>query len=319
MGLAELQLSFLRELEVRRGLSRQTCRGYASDLAHFGSFLEEQGCSLEEVSPRVARAYLARLHALGYAPSTVARRLASLRSFFDYLLRNGLVARNPFALLGSPRRARPLPRFLSLEEVERLLALVRPQAPCGRRDRALLELLYGAGLRLGEVVALALRDVDLETRSVLVRGKGGKERLVPFGKSAAAALADYLARGRPELVRGRREEGDAPLFVNARGGPLSVRGAYNIVVKYLRQLDGTRLLSPHVLRHTFATHLLEGGADLRAVQELLGHRRLSTTQVYTHLSRAQVRAVYEGAHPRARSGEEEGCGGNCSGERRSSG
>jgi integrase/recombinase XerD len=241
--------------------------------------------------------YVAELRAAGLAPSTIARRIAALRSFFRHLVLVGGVQENPAAALELPRRQRRLPRTLSPGEAERLLEAAAGTTPRALRDRALAELLYGAGLRVSEAVGLERGGVDLERRLVRALGKGDRERVVPIGRAAADALRRYLAHGRPHLERRQRPE----LFLNAQGGPLTRAGAFLI----LRRLAGKAGLEPervhpHLLRHSFATHLLEGGADLRSVQELLGHADLSTTELYTHVSDRRRREAYFAAHPHAR-------------------
>jgi len=246
------------------------------------------------VTPAVARAYVASLdRRLGRA--AVARTLSALRTFFRFLYREGCVARNPFALVASPRRPRRLPKVLTPEETAALLGAPDPATPAGMRDRAVLELLYATGMRVGELVSLRVGDLVLGDE-LRILGKGRRERIVLMGAAAQAALRRYLALGRPRLLRGRDP---GALWLNARGGPLTDRGVRVLVDRHIRAVAYGRRISPHVLRHTFATHLLDGGADLRAVQELLGHVNLSTTQIYTHVSRDWLKREYDRAHPRA--------------------
>jgi integrase/recombinase XerD len=272
----------------------RTIDAYRRDLAAAARWL---GRPLASAATEELERYLAELRAAGLASATVARRAAALRSFFRYLALIGARQDNPAAELELPRRTRRLPRTLSVGEVARLIDAAAGTTPRALRDRALVELLYGAGLRVSEAVGLERSAVDLEERLVRCLGKGGKERLVPVGREAAEALRRYLARGRPYLDRRHRPE----LFLNAQGGPLTRAGAFLI----LRRLAGRAGLEPervhpHLLRHSFATHLLEGGADLRSVQEMLGHADLSTTEVYTHVSDRRRREVYFDAHPHAR-------------------
>jgi integrase/recombinase XerD len=283
---------FLALLAASR--SPRTVVAYRRDLGSIGDWLGRPVASakLDELER-----YVAELRAAGLAPSTIARRIAALRSFFRHLMLVGGVKENPAAALQLPRRHRRLPRTLSPGEAERLLEAAAGTAPRALRDRALAELLYGAGLRVSEAVGLERGGVDLERRLVRALGKGDRERVVPVGRAAADALRRYLAHGRPHLERRHRPE----LFLNAQGGPLTRAGAFLI----LRRLAGKAGLEPervhpHLLRHSFATHLLEGGADLRSVQELLGHADLSTTELYTHVSDRRRREAYFAAHPHAR-------------------
>jgi len=284
---------FLALLAARR--SRRTVEAYRSDLADAAQVLGEQ---LQAASTEDLERYLAELRSRGLASTTVARRLAALRSFYRHLVLIGLRPDNPAAELRAPRRQRHLPHPLSPVEVERLIEAANGVAPRDLRDRALVELLYGAGLRVSEAVGLERPGIDLESRIVRCLGKGDKERIVPIGRQAAAALTRYLARGRPFLERRPRPE----LFLNARGGVLTRAGAF-LILRRLGEVAGLEpgRIHPHLLRHSFATHLLEGGADLRSVQEMLGHADLSTTELYTHVSDQRRRETYFRAHPHAKS------------------
>jgi integrase/recombinase XerD len=275
-------------------LAPRTVEAYRRDLAHLTDWL---GRSPAEASTDDLAAYVAQLRADGLAATTIARRLAAVRSFFRHQVLLGARADNPAATVELPKRRRALPRTLSPAEVERLLDAAAGTTPPAMRNRALTELLYGAGLRVSEAVALDRQSVDLEQRLVRAFGKGSKERVVPIGREAADALRRYLSRGRPYLDKRHRQE----LFLNAHGGALTRAGAFWI----LRRLAGKAGLEPerihpHLLRHSFATHLLEGGADLRAVQEMLGHADLATTELYTHVSDRRRRELYFQAHPHAR-------------------
>jgi integrase/recombinase XerD len=284
--------AFLALLAVRR--APRTVEAYRRDLAVLGRFL---GTPVAAAGSSELERYAAALRAEGLSPATIARRFASTRAFFSHLQLVGARADNPAAAVPLPRRVRRLPRTLSPGEVARLIDAAAGVSPRALRDRALVELLYGAGLRVSEAVGLERHAVDLDERSVRVLGKGGRERVVPVGREAVSALTRYLARGRPFLDRRHRPE----LFLNARGGPLSRSGAF-VVLRRLAAaggLDPARV-HPHLLRHSFATHLLEGGADLRSVQEMLGHADLGTTELYTHVSDARRRALYFEAHPHAR-------------------
>jgi integrase/recombinase XerD len=231
------------------------------------------------------------------APATLARKLACMRSFYRYLRREGTLAHDPTAELRGPRKRARLPRALSRDEVARLLREPRGTEPAALRDRALLELMYASGLRVSEAAGLELADIDLEERVLRARGKGSKERLVPIGRQAVAALRAYCSRGRPILLDA--EAGASVLFLNHRGSPLTRQGLYKIIQGHARRAGLERKMSPHTLRHTFATHLLAGGCDLRSLQEMLGHADLATTQVYTHLSAERLKDAYFSAHPRA--------------------
>jgi integrase/recombinase XerD len=296
-----LVLDFLAYLEFERGLSRNTLEAYRGDLLQFGRFLEERGVSAIDASAVDVADFLTRL-ATGDArhrpasPATIHRKSACLRSFYRHLRREGLRESDPTSTLSAPRRGRKLPQVLTRGEVDRLLAQPRGTDPQALRDRALLELLYACGLRASEAIGLELADVDLEERVLRARGKGSKERLVPIGQAALRAVRIYLERGRPALVRQRPE---THLFVNFRGGQLTRQGLYKIVRRHATSAGLADRMSPHTLRHTFATHLLSGGCDLRSVQEMLGHADVSTTQLYTHLSSERLKDVYFKAHPRA--------------------
>jgi len=293
---------YRRYLEAERGLSPYTVRNYAGDVARFLQFLKEEGVEqVEAADHHLIRAYLAHLHREGVSPRSVVRKLSSLRSFFRYLERRGELPENPMARVSTPKQGRPLPSFLTAEETLALLGAPDLATPLGMRDRAILELLYATGMRLSEMAWLDLEDVDLGRGEIRVRGKRGKERIVLMGHPAAAALERYLSLARPRLARGRRTPA---LFLNRYGGRLSARYIERLVAGYARRAGIDKKVHPHLLRHTFATHMLDGGADLRVVQELLGHVSPTTTQVYTHLTRAQMRRRYLDAHPRS-TGERE--------------
>ena len=287
--------AFLRYLDRERNASPHTVRAYAADLAQFDDHLTAElgrpGRS-DEVDHLMIRAFLARLHRDGVKKVSAARKLASLRTFFKYLCREGILTRNPARALLSPRLEKKIPGHLEESEVASLLE-VPGDTPASLRARAILELLYGTGIRCAELVGLDVQDVDLTARTVRVLGKGSKERIVPYGKTAGLALNRYLA------VRDTARPRSAALFVNARGGRLTDRWIRKIVGERVRQVAIQRHLSPHSLRHSFATHLLERGADLRAIQELLGHASLKTTQRYTHVNARHILEIYRKTHPRA--------------------
>ena len=283
---------FLAVLAAQR--APRTVEAYRRDLTHFGHWL---GGAPSRATTTDLEGYVAQLRADGRSPSTIARRLAALRSLYRHLMLLGTRPDNPAAELASPKRIRRLPRTLSPAEAERLIEAANGTTPRALRDSAIVELLYGAGLRVGELVGLERGSVDLDERLVRALGKGSKERVVPIGRRAAEALRRYLGRGRPHLDRRHRPE----LFLNAKGGPLTRAGVFLILRKLAEKagLEPGRV-HPHLLRHSFATHLLEGGADLRSVQEMLGHADLATTELYTHVSDSRRRELYFQAHPRAR-------------------
>jgi integrase/recombinase XerD len=304
--IARQALDFLAYLELERGLSRNTLEAYRSDLLQFGEFLHRRGLDALAVGHGDLAAFLSELAdgmegRLPVAAATLQRKAACLRSFYRHLRREGLLEHDPTAELRGPPRTRRLPMVLSREEVSSLLGEPVGSEPRTLRDRALLEVMYACGLRASEVVGLELADVDLEDGLLRARGKGSKERIVPIGRQAVAALLVYVQRGRPVLVncRGERAEHASRLFLNARGGGLTRQGLYKIIQGHARGVGLQEKMSPHTLRHTFATHLLAGGCDLRSLQEMLGHADLATTQVYTHLSAERLKDAYFSAHPRA--------------------
>jgi integrase/recombinase XerD len=320
-----LLLDFLAYLEFERGLSRNTLEAYRSDLLQYGAHLARQELDPLEAGHSDLAAFLAALTA-GDAehppasPATVQRKVACLRSFHRHLRREGLLDHDPTADLRAPRRSQRLPHVLTRGEVKRLLEQPAGTSPHGLRDRALLEVMYACGLRASEAIGLEVGDLDLEAGVVRARGKGGKERLVPMGRAAVRALVAYLRHGRQRLAGSRLE---AALFLNRRGGALTRQGLYKIVQRHARTAGLEGKMSPHTLRHTFATHLLAGGCDLRSVQEMLGHADIATTQIYTHLSAERLKDVYFKTHPRAvaepvapgppPAGSEAGAGGRRSG------
>ena len=291
-----LVLDFLAYLEFERGLSRNTLDAYRSDLLQYGRFLEERERAALDAGPADVAEFLESLARGGSSPATIHRKSACLRSFYRHLRRDGLLETDPTATLSTPRRSRKLPQVLTRGEIEKLLSQPRGTEPAALRDRALLELMYACGLRASEAIGLELMDVDLQEGVLRARGKGSKERVVPIGQAALRALRIYLERGRPALVKGLVE---AHLFVNFRGGRLTRQGLYKIVRRHALTAGLADRMSPHTLRHTFATHLLAGGCDLRSVQEMLGHADVATTQLYTHLSSERLKDVYFRAHPRA--------------------
>lgn len=289
---------FLRYLASERGASPLTVKSYREDLLQLEEFLAAAGCRTPDAATSVIlRRFAAGLHAANYAPATIARKLASMRSFFAFGQREGWIRTNPAKPLRSPRRSRKLPKFLTGDEIGRLLAAPKPAAAGGLRDRAILELMYSAGLRVQELVNLDDADLDLANATVRVRGKGRRERLGIVGSHARTALGAWLA-ARPRAVAGSR--GRPPIFTNKLGGRLSVRGVARLLEKHLAAAGLAGRASPHTLRHSFATHLLDAGADIRSVQELLGHKSLVTTQIYTHVTTTRLLDAFDKAHPRAR-------------------
>ena len=297
---------FLDYIRLNRNASPHTVAAYESDLSRFVAFAGEFTGKRKALQPKhldltVIRGFLGELHRDRQSRATVARKVAAVRAFFRYLRREGFVEDDPAALVVAPKREQKVPAHLSVDEMSQLLETPDVSTPLGRRDRAILELFYASGIRLSELVALDLEDVDLAGRMVRVMGKGRKERIVPFNQKAAGALRAWL-KDRVALTRdpSRRSAAEADaLFVNARGGRLTGRSVQRLVARYVSSCSTRFGISPHALRHSFATHLLQAGADLRAIQELLGHVRLSTTQRYTHVNVAQLLDVYRKAHPRA--------------------
>ncbi len=294
-------LDFLAYLEFERGLSRNTLEAYRSDLLQFGLYLARRGVDVLDAQHADLAGFLEELSEergdrAAVAPATLQRKAACLRSFYRHLRREEALAHDPTADLRAPRKRQRLPQVLGRDEVAKLLGAPRGTAPAALRDRALLELMYACGLRASEATGLELRDLDLRAGVLRARGKGSKERLVPIGREAIAATRAYLERGRPALVG----LGDEPrVFVNRRGTGLTRQGLYKIVQRHARAVGLHERMSPHTLRHTFATHLLAGGCDLRSLQEMLGHADVATTQIYTHLSAERVKDAYFRAHPRA--------------------
>ena len=291
---------FLQFLKVERDASELTVKSYSEDLIALEEYLTEsfeRAPSVGEITTQDLRHYVAAVNEAGYAKSSVARRLASMRSFFRFAQREGLIDHNPAKPLRNPRPNRHLPHFLSTSQIKQLLVAPPGTEPLGCRDRAILETMYSAGLRVSEAVAINDGDLDLTQGLVRVRGKGRKERLAPLGSFAVKAIQHWMSSRTlsPKEASGR----DAPLFVNKFGTRLTTRSVARMLEKYLKITGLDQRTTPHSLRHSFATHLLDHGADIRSVQELLGHKSLTTTQIYTHVSAANLKAVYERAHPRA--------------------
>lgn len=292
--------AFLHHMEAVKGASVHTVKAYAEDLSQFIEFAAMHGVTdVHAVDPALLRSFLIHLQSLGLARASRARKTATLRSFFSYLAKQSLLARSPAAGLRSIKTERRLPKYLRADEMEALLASPDAGTALGLRDRALLETLYASGMRAGELVTLSIIDVDYDEGVIRVIGKGDKERVTLLGRQAVFALQRYIRKGRPELVLKAAEDSGA-LFVNRYGGRLSDRGVRKLFDRYCAAASTHLKITPHVMRHSFATHLLSNGADLRLIQELLGHASVATTQMYTHVSTERLQEVYEKAHPRAK-------------------
>lgn len=293
---------FVDYLRAARNASEHTVRGYATDIAQFIGFLEDEGLgtSPRDIHSRIVRRYLARLQRKGSSTRTIARKMASLRAFFKYLVHKKLMELDPMLGLSSPKLDKRLPKFLRPEQVEALMLRPDPTEPLGARDAALLEVLYATGCRVSEVAGMNLRDMDLGAGEIRVLGKGAKERITLIGRAAQEALSGYLHNARPKLLTKRKDGStEQAVFLSRYGLRLSVRNINRMLDKHFGGVSDELKISPHVLRHTFATHMLENGADLRSIQELLGHTSLSTTQIYAHVTQERLKQVYEQAHPRA--------------------
>ncbi len=296
MKAADLIEDFLHYLTVERGLAKNSILAYGRDLAKFGRYLSVKGRTPRQIRQGEIDEFARRLSSQGLSAKSIARALNAVRMFYRYLVMEKMVSGDPTAQIRSPRTLKTLPRYLTLEEVDHLLAAPDPRSALGLRDAAMVEMLYATGLRVSELISLRLRDLNLEAGYLRCMGKGSKERMVPLGRQAVQRIRTYLGGARPAILRG----GSHPsLFLNNRGGPMSRQGFWKILKKHGRAVGLRSRLSPHVLRHSFATHLLERGADLRSVQMMLGHADISTTQIYTHINRARLRKIYKDFHPRA--------------------
>jgi integrase/recombinase XerD len=283
-------------LTLEHGTSPLTLEAYRRDVERLVEFARAKAIQTPgDVTSRLLRDFVYSLKDVGLSPASIRRNISAVRTYFKFLLSDGIVTKDPSERIETPKRWRTLPDVLTVDEISKLLASPTIDDPLVFRDRAMLELAYGAGLRVSEWITLGTRDVMMSDKLVRVFGKGSKERLVPIGRSAIGAVAMYMRELRPKLEKG---EGKGVLFLNARGTPLTRMGAWKILRKHVDRAGITKLVSPHTLRHSFATHLLEGGADLRAVQEMLGHADISTTQIYTHVNREYLRQVHKQFHPR---------------------
>ncbi|MEZ5360946.1 MAG: site-specific tyrosine recombinase XerD [Bryobacterales bacterium] len=287
---------YLDFCRVEKGLAANSLAAYGRDLARLAAFLADRGRLMESARPDDLRAFVDSLYAAEMSGRSVARHLSAVRRFYVYLVERGRLSEDPSADLSSPTQWKSLPKFLTLEEVDRLLEAPDPLTALGRRDRAMLQLLYATGLRVSELIAVERARLNMELGVVRVQGKGDKQRLVPVGKQALGAIEEYLDLGRPALL-GRRSS--AYLFVTGRGGPMTRQAFWKLLKRYGLEARILKNLTPHVLRHSFATHLLERGADLRSVQMMLGHSDISSTQIYTHVLRERLRSVYDRHHPRS--------------------
>lgn len=288
---------FINYLAVERGLAQNTLESYGRDLRQFQEYLHATEMEVINDSARTTILnYLSTLQEKGRAVSTISRNLAAIKSFYQYLLRERFIEQDPAANLESPKLEKKLPKILSINEVEELLKQPNHVLPSGFRDKAMLELLYATGIRVSELISLNVADVNLDMGYIKCYGRGAKERLVPLGSIASKCVQEYISKGRPKLVRTYEE---SALFVNHHGNRLTRQGFWKIIKKYAQEAHITQDITPHTLRHSFATHLLENGADLRAVQEMLGHADISTTQIYTHVTKNRLKEVYDKTHPRA--------------------
>lgn len=290
-------IEFQGYLQIEKNASPHTIKNYMKDIQVFFSFMQStEGLSLAEIDYLDVRQFLAFLNQQQYSRKTISRKLSSLRSFFRFLVRENHLEKNPFLMVSTPKSEKRLPEFMYPEEVLELLQLPDLNKNLGIRDRAILEVFYASGMRVSELVALNLESIDLDTGTALVFGKGAKERYVPLGRYSIEALQNYLQKARPKFILNRQEKA---LFLNKNGGRLSDRSIRRMVDKYVQHLSFQKQISPHTIRHTFATHLLNAGADLRSVQELLGHVNISTTQIYTHVTKERLQHIYNHTHPRA--------------------
>lgn len=288
---------FINYLAVERGLAKNTLESYGRDLRQYYSYLTNDRIdAVNQASRATILAYLEQLQSKGRAVSTISRNLAAIKSYYQFLVRERYLEKDPAANLESPKLEKKLPKILTIGEVEELLKQPNSFLPTGMRDKAMLELLYATGIRVSELISLNVSDVNLEMGYIKCYGKGSKERIVPLGSIAAKCVQEYVTRGRGKLVRTYDEPA---LFVNHHGNRLTRQGFWKIIKKYAQEATITKEITPHTLRHSFATHLLENGADLRSVQEMLGHADISTTQIYTQVTKNRLKEVYEKAHPRA--------------------
>lgn len=289
---------YLAYLSGEKNASPHTITAYRKDIEDYFAFLDKRQVAVEKADHLLIRRYMMELQKNGISKNSVARKMSSLRSYYRYLVRENVIEDNPLTLVSTPKETKKLPKFVHYEDLKELFELP-DNSPAGLRDRAMMELLYGGGLRVSEMCSLKLNQLIFPIRSVKVMGKGKKERLVPLGDYALKAIRAYLEKGRPSLVKTENEE-EQGVFLNQRNGrPITDRAVRDVLNKYVTRLSKTLKISPHMLRHSFATHMLENGADIRIIQELLGHERLSTTQIYTHITKSHMMEIYKEAHPRS--------------------
>ncbi|MDD9138862.1 site-specific tyrosine recombinase XerD [Fructobacillus sp. CRL 2054] len=294
--LPQEMADYLRVIQVERGLSQNTVKAYQQDLTTFTKFLEEQKKSVQQVDHVLVLTFLNQLRAKGRANTSVARMVTTLRKCFAYLKKEGIVAHDPMQNIKPPKKAQHLPAVLTIEEVDRLLDVPDLTKTLGIRNKAMLELMYATGLRVSELVNLTLANLHLDLALIQTIGKGDKERIIPVGEVAVDWLKTYLRDSRPKLLKDQKAD---QIFLNDHGRPISRQGVWQLIKKLVKEAGIEKDVSPHTLRHSFATHILENGADLRIVQELLGHSDISTTQIYTHISKGRLTQVYDQYHPRA--------------------
>jgi integrase/recombinase XerC len=302
MDNVKIYLNFFVEyLQIEKNYSQYTIVSYVADIEDLFSFMKEQAIiHLEEITYNDTRLYLTELHKREYSRKTISKKVSSLRSFFKFLVREEKLSENPFSLVSLPKREQKIPQFLYEEEIEQLFSISDCTNPLGQRNQALIEVLYGTGIRVSECCNIQLSDIDLYIGTVLVHGKGGKQRYVPFGSYAHDAIEIYINDGRKSLLNKlSKQDQHSYLFVNHRGSPLTDRGVRHVLNELIKKASLTLHIHPHMFRHTFATHLLNEGADMRSVQELLGHSHLSSTQVYTHVTKEHLKKTYMSHHPRA--------------------
>ncbi len=296
--------SFLNHMRVEKNASKFTISNYKTDLMQYFQFLAaKENLPFEQmtndlIDHKSVREYLASIQNKGQSKATAARKLAALRSYVKYLCRQNILSDNPIAAVSTPKQEKKLPKFLYNQEIDLLMKAPDLKNPNSIRDKAIMETLYSSGIRVSELTGLNLKDLDFAEEYIKVTGKGGKDRLIPLGHKAKAALELYLRKSRPFLIKQGEDSEEEAVFLNRFGGRLSNRGVRNVLNKYVKEISLNQKISPHTLRHSFATHLLNNGADLRAVQELLGHVKLSTTQIYTHLTRENIKNIYNNTHPR---------------------
>lgn len=298
MNTENLLQSFIEYLQIEKNSSHYTIENYKRDLDEFFVFLEEQKIDVATAEYFDARIFLTKLYERNLSKRTVSRKISCLRSFYKFLVREGVIRENPFALVTLPKKEQKLPRFFYEDELMVLFSSINKETPMGLRDAALLEVLYATGIRISECCEIKIQDVDFSLGTILVHGKGKKDRYVPFGQYAHSVLLEYIQKTRTQITLAK-EKSHPYLFISNRGDPLSIRGARYVLNECMKKAAIKGNIHPHMLRHTFATHLLNNGADIRTVQELLGHSKISSTQIYTHVTKERLRKVYNSTHPRA--------------------